>query len=153
MAPYGGATSGTTASRTAIGTATSSTCVDEPARGCWRARAGAVIGSGVREAGTNRGWPEPGARRSLSSEESGGAREQHDRRREIEDRQLDLREPRDPGLPDEPDDEGADERALEAPESADDNADAREDKRVHTHAEHRRLARHDDGAAQPRHEA
>src|SRR5437764_3712566 len=94
-----------------------------------------------------------GPGRSWSSEESGGPREQHDRRREIEDRQLDLREPRDPGLPDEPDDEGADQRALEAPESADDNDDEREDKRVHTHAEHRRLARHDDSAAQPRHEA
>src|SRR5205807_4645922 len=147
--PYGGTTSGTTASSAAIGAATRIALEDERARGCRRTRVGALsgsgvreastnrgwpepgarrsFGSGVREASTNRGWPEPGARRSLPSEEAGGPREQHGRRREVEDRQLDLREPRDPGLPDEPDDDGADERALEAPEPADDDDDEREE--------------------------
>ena len=58
-----------------------------------------------------------------------------------------------PAVLHETDDQGADQRALQAAKAADDDDDEREDERVDAHAEHGRLGRHDDGAAEARHEA
>src|SRR5437899_4973705 len=93
-----------------------------------------------------------GASYGRSSEETRGADKQHDGGHQIEYGQLDLREELDPQLAHDAHDERAHQRALEAAQPADHDHDERQDERVHAHPQNGRLARHDDGAAQARHQ-
>src|SRR5262252_6225603 len=90
---------------------------------------------------------------SCATEEAGRTDEEHDCRHQVEHGQLDLRKERDAELADDSNHERAHQRALEAPEAADDHDDEGEDERIDAHAEHGGLLRHDDGAAEARHEA
>src|SRR5215470_7341337 len=91
--------------------------------------------------------------RSCASEEAGRPEEEDNRRDEIEDRELDLREVGDAERPDHAHDHRAGERALQRPQSADDHDDERENQRLHAHPQHRAGDRHDHRAPQTGHEA
>src|SRR5438093_11634420 len=67
--------------------------------------------------------------RSRATEETGRPDEQDHRRDEVEDGELDLGEVRDPERPHEADDQGADERALQASEPTDHDDNEREHQR------------------------
>src|SRR5215510_11155624 len=90
-----------------------------------------------------------GGRRSRAAEETGRPHDQDDGGDEVEDSELDLGEVRDADRPHEADDQRADERALQAPESADHDHDERENERIDAHAQNGARDRHDHGAAQP----
>src|SRR5215471_9012869 len=90
---------------------------------------------------------------SRATEQAGGTDEKHDGGHQVQHRQLDFGEERDAELADDSDHERADERALETPEAADDHDDEGEDERIDAHTEHGALLRHDNGAAEARHEA
>src|SRR5258707_945823 len=97
----------------------------------------------------------PGSRRLSSrvSEQPGRLDQQHHGRDQIEHGQLDLGKELNSRGAHEAHDQRADERPLQAAEAPDDDDDEGEYERVEAHPEHRRLARHDDGAAEARHEA
>src|SRR5262245_63586052 len=87
-----------------------------------------------------------GGRRSRAAEETGRPHEQDDGGDEVEDGELDLGEVRDPERPHEPDDQRADERALQASQPSDHDHHEGEDERIDSHAQHGARDRHDDGA-------
>src|SRR5206468_8700975 len=94
-----------------------------------------------------------GGQPSRAPEETGRPDEQGHRRDEVEDGELDLGEVGDPERAHEADDEGADECTFQASQPSDHDDNEREDERVDAHAQHGARDRHDDGAAQPGHEA
>src|SRR5947208_4566789 len=61
-----------------LGVSTSGRTSSSPTRASRPSWRDLVIGSGVREAGVHRGWPESGARRSLAvAKQAGGTNQQH----------------------------------------------------------------------------
>ena len=125
--------------------------VDEPRQGHEHDENGYHAGDDQRRRGS-------GARRLVSPssrppEQPGRLDQQDDGRDQIEHRELDLGKELDAGRAHEAHDQCADQCALKAAEPADDDHDEGEDQRVDAHAEHGRLRRHDDGAAEAGHEA